>query len=125
MLYDPDKSELRLAEYRARVLATVPARRSWPPAGVTIDLCFRSEWPSLRKLKTARKRPTIVASYRRGSAMNIEDIGHPALAQHLHAVIGFMRASSGWGQFYRLLQRAFPKKGTNLELALAEPRDEQ
>ena len=40
-----------------------------------------------------------------------EDVGHPALAQHLHAVIGFMRAWARWDQFYRLLQRAFPKKG--------------
>ena len=49
-----------------------------------------------------------------------EDIGHPALAQHLHAVIGFMRASARWDQFYRLLQRAFPKKGQNLELPLGD-----
>jgi hypothetical protein len=39
----------------------------------------------------------------------LTDVGHPALAQHLHAVIGFMRASARWDQFYRLLQRAFPK----------------
>jgi hypothetical protein len=38
------------------------------------------------------------------------DIGHPALAQHLHAVIALMRASSTWDQFQRSLQRAFPKK---------------
>jgi hypothetical protein len=49
-----------------------------------------------------------------------EDVGHPALAQHLHAVIGFMRASANWDQFYRLLQRAFPKKGQNLELPLGD-----
>jgi P63C domain len=49
-----------------------------------------------------------------------EDVGHPALAQHLHAVIGFMRASAKWDQFYRLLQRAFPKKGQNLELPLED-----
>ena len=49
-----------------------------------------------------------------------EDIGHPALAQHLHAVIGFMRASSKWDQFYRLLQRAFPKKGQTIEMPLGD-----
>ena len=49
-----------------------------------------------------------------------EDIGHPALAQHLHAVIGFMRASSKWDQFYRLLQRAFPKKGHTIEMPLGD-----
>lgn len=49
-----------------------------------------------------------------------EDVGHPALAQHLHAVIGFMRATSNWEQFYRFLQRAFPKRGENIELPLEE-----
>ncbi len=47
-----------------------------------------------------------------------DDIGHPALAQHLHAVIGLMRASATWDQFKSLLDRAFPKKGTQLELLL-------
>lgn len=49
-----------------------------------------------------------------------DDVGHPALAQHLHAVIGFMRASSGWDQFYRLMNRAFPKKGETIELAFED-----
>ena len=39
-----------------------------------------------------------------------EDVGHPALAQHLHAVLGLMRASDSgqWDKFKRLLDRAFP-----------------
>lgn len=38
------------------------------------------------------------------------DIGHPALAQHLHAVTGLMRASHGWDDFKKMLDRAFPKR---------------
>lgn len=49
-----------------------------------------------------------------------DDVGHPALAQHLHAVIGLMRASANWDQFKSLLDRAFPKKGTQLELLLSD-----
>lgn len=45
-----------------------------------------------------------------------EDVGHPALAQHLHAVMGLMRASSSWGQFMTMLNLAFPKKGDTLML---------
>jgi len=45
-----------------------------------------------------------------------EDVGNPALAQHLHAIIGFMRASSSWDGFYRLVQRAFPKKNEDTPL---------
>ncbi|KJZ10429.1 hypothetical protein TW86_14115 [Halomonas sp. S2151] len=47
-----------------------------------------------------------------------EDVGHPALAQHLHAVIGLMRASSTWDQFKDLLDRAFPRKGDTLRLEI-------
>jgi len=47
-----------------------------------------------------------------------EDIGHPALAQHLHAVIGLMRASVSWDQFKTMLNRAFPKKGDTLEMPI-------
>jgi hypothetical protein len=49
-----------------------------------------------------------------------DDVGHPALAQHLHAVIGFMRASLSWDHFYRMINRAFPKKGQTIELALGD-----
>jgi len=50
-----------------------------------------------------------------------DEVGHPALAQHLYAVIGFMRASSDWDSFLRMLDRAFPKKNETLQLALPEP----
>lgn len=49
-----------------------------------------------------------------------EDVGHPALAQHLHAVIGLMRASSTWEQFHEMLNRAFPKRGDSMQLELIE-----
>jgi hypothetical protein len=32
-----------------------------------------------------------------------EDVGHPALAQHLHAVIGLMRAANSWDDFKNML----------------------
>lgn len=43
-----------------------------------------------------------------------DDIGHPALEQHLHTVIAFMRASTSWDNFKRLLQRALPKKNEQM-----------
>ncbi len=49
-----------------------------------------------------------------------EDVGNPALAQHLYATIGFMRASTTWDQFYRMMQRAFPKKNTTMLLPLPD-----
>lgn len=50
-----------------------------------------------------------------------EEVGHPALAQHLYAVISFMRAASSWKQFKDMMQKAFPKKGETLFLPIADP----
>lgn len=49
-----------------------------------------------------------------------EDVGHPALAQHLYGIIGFMRAANDWETFYRMVERAFPKKNTTLLLPGAD-----
>jgi hypothetical protein len=47
-----------------------------------------------------------------------QDVGHPALAQHLHAVIGLMKASTSWEQFKSLLDRAFPRRTDLSDLPL-------
>ncbi|WP_220464981.1 P63C domain-containing protein [Granulicella sp. 5B5] len=47
-----------------------------------------------------------------------DDVGHPALAQHLHAVVAIMRISADWHKFVINLQDAFPKKGDQLDLKL-------
>jgi hypothetical protein len=49
-----------------------------------------------------------------------EDIGHPRLREHIAAVIALMRASTSWTSFHRMLQRALPRYGTNLELPFSE-----
>lgn len=45
-----------------------------------------------------------------------DDVGVPALSAHIHSVMGLMRASDSWDQFIRMLDRAFPKKGTQMQL---------
>lgn len=45
-----------------------------------------------------------------------EDVGHPALSEHIHAVTGLMRACDNWQQFMGMLDRAFPQKGDSLRL---------
>ena len=47
-----------------------------------------------------------------------EDVGHPALAQHLYAVIGLMRIANSWEEFKRMLDRAYPKRGDTLQMEL-------
>jgi len=50
---------------------------------------------------------------------------HPALAQHLYAIIGFMRVATSWTQFKEMVQKAFPKKGETLFLPMGGLRGEQ
>lgn len=67
-----------------------------------------------------RKNPVTVSGRRKAKHHQwlTEDVGHPALAQHLHAIISLMRASDTWGNFKMLADKAFPKRGNNLELEL-------
>lgn len=77
-------------------------------------------------LKNLETRNPKMADGRRRAAHHqwlTEDIGHPALAQHLHAVIGLMRASKDWPEFMRLLNAAFPKRGDTLQLPLFKDED--
>lgn len=52
-----------------------------------------------------------------------DDVGHPALAQHLHALLGLMRASDNWKQMMNLVNRAFPKRGDSLQLEMFNEDD--
>jgi hypothetical protein len=47
-----------------------------------------------------------------------DDVGHPALAQHLHAVVTLMRISKSWDQFKLFLDQAHPRRGDTLQLPL-------
>lgn len=47
-----------------------------------------------------------------------ENIGHPRLREHLSAVVALMKASSTWREFKRMINRALPAYGKNLELPL-------
>jgi hypothetical protein len=47
-----------------------------------------------------------------------DDIGHPALAQHLYGVLGLMRIAETWDQFVRMVDKAYPRRGDTLQLDL-------
>jgi hypothetical protein len=54
-----------------------------------------------------------------------DDIGHPALAQHLYGVIGLMRIADAegdvavvWDRFMRMVDKAYPRQGDTLQLSL-------
>ena len=83
----------------------------------TNDLVYERLAPGildeLRKLNPKDKKGRRKARFQQWLT---EDVGHPALAQHMYALIGFMRACSDWKQFYGMVGRAFPKKGDVLFL---------
>jgi hypothetical protein len=47
-----------------------------------------------------------------------DDVGHPALAQHIYGVIGLMRSSDDWEDFKRRLDRAYPTRTDTKQLCL-------
>lgn len=90
---------------------------------ITKDIVYARLAPGiLKELET--KNPANEKGYRktRHHQWLTEDVGNPALAQHLHTVITLMKLSSSWEQFYAMLNQAFPKRGDTLELPfMADP----
>jgi hypothetical protein len=46
------------------------------------------------------------------------DRGHPKLKEHIAGVIALLRAADDWGAFKRAIDRAYPKFGETIQLAL-------
>ena len=76
---------------------------------------------SLRKFWSNSKKKNPIEGGRRKAKHHqwlTDDVGNPALSQHLHAVITLMRVSKTWGQFKLMLDVAPPKRGDTLQLPL-------
>ena len=52
------------------------------------------------------------------------DVGHPALQAHLNGVMAIMRASTTWEHARRMVQRAYPKINTNLDLPFPDSNED-
>jgi P63C domain len=96
-------------------------RRPGIVGSYTNDLVYERLAPGILE-QLEKLNPKYQHGNRRGRHHQLltDDVGHPALAQHLHAVIGLMRASSAWDQFYRMMNRAFPKRSSTIELAFED-----
>lgn len=86
-------------------------------AHYTNDIVWSRLAPGILKELEARN-PKNEKGVRKGRHHQLltEDVGHPALAQHLYAAIGLMRASQNWKSFMTMLDAAFPKYGDNYRL---------
>jgi hypothetical protein len=87
-------------------------------ASYTKDIVYARLAPQI--LKELELRNPIEGGRRKGAHHQLltDDVGHPALAQHLHAVVTLMRVSKNWDQFKMMLNVAHPKRKDTLQLPL-------
>jgi P63C domain len=88
-------------------------------AHYTKDLVYARLAPGIVKELEVRN-PMTDRGYRKHKNYQYltEDIGIPALTQHLYAVNGLMRAAATWEEFMALMDKAHPRKGDTLQLDL-------
>lgn len=85
----------------------------------TNDLVYERLAPGVLD-ELRRKNPRLPTGSRRHKHHQwlTEDVGDPRLREHLASVITLMKASSDWGQFRRLVDRALPRFGSTIEMQL-------
>lgn len=108
----------RLKGWQRKDLSS-PSRRPGAAGMYTNDIVYERLAPGIVQELEARN-PKDAKGNRKGKHHQLltEDVGHPALAQHVHALIALMRASTSWDQFMLMLNTAFPKKNDTLMLDL-------
>lgn len=102
---------------------SVSAKRPRIVGKITKDVVYARLAPGIVK-ELEERNPANEKGYRKSRHHQwlTNDVGNPALAQHLHTVITLMRLSQTWDQFYGMLNKAFPKRGDTLELPfMADP----
>jgi hypothetical protein len=113
----PDEFYRQIFRLRGWVWRGMKVNRPQIVAHYTNDIVWARIAPGILKELEARN-PKNEKGNRKGRHHQLltEDVGHPALAQHLYAVMGLMRASRDWETFMALLDTAFPKFGDNYRL---------
>ena len=118
----PDEFYQQLFRLRGWQWKGMKVNRPQVVAAYTKDLIYERLAPGiLEELEERNPKDERGRRKHRHHQWLTEDVGHPALAQHLYAIIGFMRASPSWKHFKDMVQKAFPKKGETLFLPIAEP----
>lgn len=102
-----------------------PGNSNYAVAHYTKDLVYARLAPAL--LAELEHRNPRIENRRKSKHHQwlTDDVGIPALAQHLHAVIVLQRASESWDQFMGMMNKALPVKAENLDLPLLEWGREQ
>lgn len=115
----PDDFYKEMFRLKSWVYPTVGGARPGVVGIYTNDLVYERIAPGLLQ-ELEKRNPKTEAGHRKTKHHQwvTEDVGDPALTAHIHAVMGLMRASDSWEQFSRMMDRAYPKKGTQIPLLI-------
>lgn len=116
----PDDFYMQIFRLRGWQWKGMKINRPGVVAAYTKDLVYARLAPDL--LKELEERNPIENGRRQVKHHQwlTDDIGHPKLQQHLTGVIAIMRGSTTWEHARRMIQRAYPKVNTNLDLPFSD-----
>lgn len=115
----PDDFYRQMFRLKGWQFPTVSGARPGVVGRYTLDVVYERLAPGLvDELKTKNPKGETGQRKAKHHQWLTEDVGHPALTNHIHAVMGLMRASKTWESFKDMLDDAFPKKGSQFRLAL-------
>lgn len=92
----------------------------WAVGRITKDLVYARLAPGI--LSELEQRNPRIGKHRKAKHTQLltDDVGVPALQQHLSMVVGFQRVADTWDDLMRMMDRALPRKDENLQLPLLE-----
>lgn len=113
----PDEFYRQMFRLRNWQYSEFSARRPSIAGRITNDIVYQRLAPGvLDELKQLTPKDSKGRRKHRYHQRLTEDIGHPALREHLASVITLMKASSNWRNFYAMLNRALPRWDTTLAM---------
>lgn len=90
-------------------------------AKLTNDLVYRRLAPGvLEKLKELSPKDNHGRRKNKLFQWLSEDVGHPALKDHISGIIFLAKSQDGWDGFYRAVERVVPKFGDTLQIPFPE-----
>lgn len=107
----PDEFYKEMFRLRGWDWHSLQAKRPRLVGFLTNDVVYKRLAPGLlEELKTRNPKDEKGKRRAKHHQWLTVDVGHPALAQHLHAVTALMRVSKNWKEFSAILNHAFPRR---------------
>ncbi len=115
----PDEFYRQMFRLRGWDYSEFSTKRPAIAGKITNDIVYRRLAPGvLEELKSLTPKDSKGRRRHKYFQRLTEDIGHPALREHLASVITLMKASSNWRNFYSMLNRALPQRDATLPMLI-------